>query len=73
VGSKPDYLIVLLIDLNSGEAREVYNGPGEQVWGACGALSSNGTRSISLSRLRSFSSGVEKSQRIEMVRPIEKY
>jgi len=71
--SKPDYLIVLLIDLNSGEAIEVYNGPGEKVWNACGALSSNGTRSITLSRLRSFSSYVEGSQRIEAVRPIRSW
>lgn len=73
IGSKPDYLVVLLFDLHSGEAREVYNGPGEKVWNACGTLSSNGTRSITLSRLRRFSSDVEKSQRIEPVWPIKSW
>lgn len=73
MGSAPDHLIVLWIDMSAGEAQEVYNGPGAQVWSACGILSSNGTRSIYLSKLREFSNGVEKSQRIEPRVPIERY
>jgi hypothetical protein len=54
MGSEPEHLIVLWIDMSSGEAREVYNGPGAQVWNASGILASNGTRSIYLSKLKKY-------------------
>lgn len=67
--SEPEYLIVLWINGKTGEAKEIYNGPGACVWEACYKLSSNGTRSITISRLKQLSLNVPDNQRIIQIIP----
>lgn len=52
--SEPEHLLVLTIDTSTGICKEEYNGPGAIVWQACEnrKVSSNGTKSISLAKLR---------------------
>lgn len=70
--SKPEFLIVLWIDGNSGEVCEVYNGPGELAWDACGKWASNGTRPITISKLKKISTQVTFDQRVESCNPIRR-
>ena len=60
---QPNHLIVLQLS-KLGEASEIYNGPGEQVWAAAGAMQRNGQRSISLFRLRALMALVPKALRL---------
>jgi hypothetical protein len=62
--SEPEHLIVLLLHSDSGEAREIYNGPGAPVWAVCGKWASNGTRSISLAKLKRMAVQVPDNQRL---------
>jgi len=49
--SKPQHLIVLRIH-QDGKSEEVFNGPGDCVWHACGTVQKNGQRPVSLSTLK---------------------
>jgi hypothetical protein len=49
-------LVVLKI-VSPHEAEIVYDGPGEPVWAAAGAMGKNGQRSVGLSRLRALAAG----------------
>lgn len=69
--SEPEHLIVLWINSESGEAREVYNGPGAPAWETCGKWASNGTRPISLAKLRKMAERVSEGQRIRQVHPFD--
>lgn len=60
---EPAHLIVLHLS-KSGDAAEVYNGPGGSVWDAAGAIQRNGQRSISLSKLRKMMGAVPEASRI---------
>ncbi len=68
--SVPDYLIVLFLNSRTGEAREIYNGPGAPVWEACGKLTSVGVRPIALSRLKALAEGIPADKRIKQVMPL---
>lgn len=70
--SEPEHLIVLWLNDNTGEAHEVYNGPGALVWNACGKLASNGTRPISMPKLKKAAIQVAPHQRLEPLNPIAK-
>jgi len=61
--AEPEHLIVLHLK-KSGEAEEVYNGPGSLVWSNCGAMQKNGQCPISLSRLRKLMVEVAREQRL---------
>lgn len=61
--SEPSYLIVLQL-LRSGEAVEVFNGPGSLAWQSCGAMQKNGQRPISLSKLKVLMGSITPGQRI---------
>jgi len=67
--SEPEYLIVLWINGKTGEVKEIYNGPGARIWEVCYKLSSNGTHSIALSRLKQLSLSVLDTQRIKQIHP----
>ncbi len=67
--SEPEHLIVLWIDDNTGEAQEVYNGPGAPVWEACGKRRSTGTRPIAMSKLEKLAAQIPQSQRLEPINP----
>jgi len=64
--AEPDHVIVLLL-LRTGEVEEIYNGPGNIVWSACGRMQKNGQRPISLFRLRELARGVERDARIAAI------
>ncbi|WP_073079343.1 DUF6998 domain-containing protein [Sporobacter termitidis] len=66
LSSEPEHLIILKI-LRSGEADEVYNGPGKRVWEVTGKKQKNGQRSISLSKLKSLMNNVPLSDRLERI------
>ena len=61
--AEPEHLVVLLLQ-QSGEALEVYNGPGALVWQQCGAMQKNGQRPISLTKLRALMTSVQQSKRL---------
>ena len=71
--SAPDYLIVLLINSSTGDYCELYNGPGLTVWEACGEMSSNGTRPISLPKLRRMAEFVNDAEKIKRIDVDESY
>lgn len=60
---EPDYIIVLQLS-KTGDATEVFNGPGQLVWGHCGDLQKNGQRPITLSKLRILMEQVPSLQRV---------
>jgi hypothetical protein len=64
---KPDYLIVLKLVKNC-TPEEIYNGPGDLVWGNCGKEQKNGMCAIGLSKLRVLQKNVEPSDQIFSVR-----
>lgn len=66
LSSEPEHLIILKI-LRSGDADEIYNGPGQLVWEATGKVQKNGQRSISLSKLISLMNNVPLSDRLERI------
>lgn len=59
ISSEPDYLIVIKL-FSDGSWEEVYNGPGKPVWDNAGKMQKNGQRPISLSKLRSLMSYVDR-------------
>lgn len=61
--SEPEQLIVLHLG-SSGEAAEVFNGPGRIAWENCGKVQKNGQRPISLSKLRKLMGEVQQAQRV---------
>lgn len=56
--SEPDNLIVIWINSTSDEVKEIFNDPDAPVWEAYGRWSSNGTRSIAVSRLKEMAISV---------------
>ena len=66
LSSEPEHLVILKI-LRSGDADEIYNGPGQLVWEATGKMQKNGQRSISLSKLKSLMNNVPLSDRLERI------
>jgi hypothetical protein len=64
--AEPDYLIVLNLS-PSGDAIEIYNGPGPQVWQCCGKMQKNGQRQIRLTKLSGLMKDVDPDQKIHSV------
>ncbi len=48
----------------SGRSREVYNGPGSNVWEQCGKMQNNGQRPISLSKMSKLNAEVADTDRL---------
>ena len=63
ISENPDFLIVLKMG-EDGSFEEVYNGPGVQVWNACGPIQKTGQRSITLAKLRALNAEVPDGKRI---------
>jgi hypothetical protein len=63
IGSKPEHLLVIAI-AKDGSFSEIYNGPGELVWNAAGAMQKNGQRPISTNKLKQLMGSVHKANRI---------
>jgi hypothetical protein len=66
LSSCPDHLIVLRLS-RDGPPEEIYNGPGQQVWDACGKLGTNGQRRIQVSTLRALMGQVPIASRLAQV------
>ena len=64
--SEPEHLIVLFIE-RTGNTREVYNGPGRNVWEQCGKMQKNGQRPISVSKLNALNKAVAPSNRLASI------
>ena len=63
LSSQPDWLLVLLLH-KDGSFSEVYNGPGDIVWNACGTMQKNGQRPITVTKLSELQKIVPKEKRI---------
>ncbi|RVT46830.1 DUF6998 domain-containing protein [Rubrivivax albus] len=64
--SEPEHLMVLLLK-SSGNAVEVFNGPGAVAWQVCGPVQKNGQRQVSTSRLHRLMAGIPGTQRLSEV------
>jgi hypothetical protein len=62
----PQHLVVLRL-LTSGQAEEVYNGPGRQAWNKAGPMQKNGQRQISISMLSRLMDAVPSQERLPVV------
>ncbi len=58
-----NYLIVLLIHPD-GSFEEICNGPGKQVWEACGKQQKTSQRPISLTKLRTLNQSIQAAEKI---------
>ena len=63
LNEEPNYLIVLLIHPD-GSFEEIYNGPGKQVWEACGKQQKTSQRPISLTKLRILNQSIPVTEKI---------
>lgn len=61
----PEHLIVLTRPKGS-KIDVVYNGPGGQVWSACGKMQKNGQRPISITKLKMLNATVLDAQRLKI-------
>ena len=66
ISSEPDYIIVIKLS-SDGSWDEIYNGPGKLVWDNAGKMQKNGQRPISLSKLKSLMSMVNKNDMIARI------
>jgi hypothetical protein len=68
---QPEHLIVLLLD-QTGQAHEIFNGPGAMVWALCGGkLQSNGQSPVSLAALKKLMLRVPESLRIQQAQGLQ--
>lgn len=65
--SEPHHLVVLAFG-PSCQVEEVFNGPGGEVWRACGSPSKAGQKKIGLAKLRGMNRGVSDDERIPKIR-----
>ena len=63
IRSEPEHLIVLKI-LNTGNAIEVYNGPGKIAWEVAGKIQKNGQRSLSINKLKELMGKIQVNERL---------
>lgn len=70
IRSEPQHLIVLRLSSNLG-VDVVYNGLGASVWPETGKLQSNGTRTISVSKLKEIDSAVPDSNRLPLLNNVD--
>lgn len=63
LNEEPNCLIVLLIHPD-GSFEEIYNGPGKQVWEACGKQQKTSQRPISLTKLRILNQSIPVTEKI---------
>lgn len=68
--SEPQHLVVLRLDSDLA-VEVVYNGSGATVWRNTGNLLSNGTRMISVSKLRKIDSDVSDMKRLPLVNAVD--
>ena len=64
---EPEHALILHRP-KGGPVRVVYNGPGELIWAAAGAMQKNGQRPISISKLSRIGAQVSNQDRLPVVR-----
>jgi hypothetical protein len=67
--AEPEHLLVFFLT-SEGEAQEIYNGPGAEVWNVCGSLQKNGQRRIGLAKLKRLMQKVDKLNRLPFRRKL---
>ena len=66
IREQPKHLLVMKIN-RDGSFIEIYNGPGDIAWNACGKMQKNGQRSISTKKLREIMNDVPEKQRLTRI------
>lgn len=64
---EPEHALILHRP-KGGPVRVVYNGPGELIWAAAGAMQKNGQRPITISKLSRIGAQVSDQDRLPVVR-----
>lgn len=72
ISSKPEHLLVLYLNNESGEVYEVYNGPGDLVWDSKKSLDSHNYKHFSLGKLMMLDKNVEPDKRLQSNPTIKK-
>ena len=65
--AEPHHLLVLFL-AQDGMVTEVFNGPGNIAWEACGPMQRNGQRPVGLAKLRGLMASVPPSAQLKSVR-----
>lgn len=73
IKEEPEYLIVELLDRNSGELKEIYNGPGKYVWERLNLSDDSSGHMVKVSSLSELDRDISDSDRISQLIPIQKY
>lgn len=73
INEEPDYLIVLYLNRETGEIKEIYNGKGHIPWETAYIYQKHNTRYMMVSKLVEIDKSVAASDRIETVHYIGKY
>ena len=66
IREQPKHLLVMKINRN-GSFIEIYNGPGDIAWVACGKMQKNGQRGISTKKLAELMNEVPEKERLPRV------
>ena len=66
IREQPQHLLVMKIN-RDGSFIEIYNGPGDIAWNACGKMQKNGQRRISTKTLADLMSKVPENERLPRV------
>ncbi len=72
ISSKPEHLLVLYLNNESGEVYEVYNGPGDLVWDSKKNLDSHNYKHFSLGKLMKLDKNVKLDERLKSNPKIKK-
>ena len=73
INEKPDYLIVLFLNRNTGEISEIYNGSGNMPWETAYIYEKHNTRYMMVSKLLEMDKYIANENRIPMIHKIKKY
>lgn len=73
IREEPEYLLVEYLDKESGEIREIYNGPGALAWQYRSYVPSMNFYTIRINKLLELDAAISDKERITPVVPMKKY
>ena len=73
IKEQPDFLLVVHLDTETGEIKEIYNGPGDLVWQYCSYIPNMNHYKLSINNLLKADLSIKNEDRIPAIVPIEKY
>lgn len=73
INEKPESLIVLFLNRNTGEINEIYNGTGDLPWDTAYLYEKHNKRYMMVSKLLEMDKSVSDANRIPMIHAIKKY